>query len=200
MSQATHKQMAFLKKLFTERSTNESAAALREGLLVAYKAGQLTVKMASASIDLLLNDEAFKPIRAAAPERTYEAEIAAEVPDGRYAIASTGDNDLVFYRVSSSAKWGKSVQMIVGGHLDTFVSRRNVPGILHRIATDSYDRPEQHDHDEQGAYTIPAGQYTGPEGAALRFADEIKSCSRCNRTLTDRQSRLDGIGPVCITK
>lgn len=135
------------------------------------------------------------PVAAPAP-----APQVAPIPDGRYAIASTGDNDLVFYRLTTSEKWGRSVQMIVGGHLDTYVARKNVAGILARIVADTYARPERVETDEAGPYTIPAGSFAGPEGAALRFADEIGRCARCNRHLTDRQSRLDGIGPVCITK
>lgn len=99
------------------------------------------------------------------------APVESDVADGYYAIESTGDNDLVFYRVTSSEKWGRSVQMIVGGHADTYVARKAVPGILARIAAD--------------------------EGAAKRYADEIGNCYRCNRTLTDEASRAAGIGPVC---
>lgn len=131
---------------------------------------------------------------------TAPAAPAPAIPEGRYAIASSGDNDLVFYKVETSERWGTSVRMVVGGRVDTYVARRNIAGILARIASDSYARPEQDGHDEDGDYTLPAGSFAGPEGAALRYADEIGSCGRCGRHLTDRQSRLDGIGPVCITK
>lgn len=140
------------------------------------------------------------PVPAPAAQPANQAALAS-VPDGRYALESSGDNDLVFYLVDSKeiAKWGApSVKMVVGGHPDRWVSRRNVPGILERILHDTYVRPEQHDRDADGPYTIPSGVFAGPEGAALRYADEYTRCSRCNRQLTDRQSRLDGIGPVCI--
>lgn len=97
-----------------------------------------------------------------------------EVADGYYAIESSGDNDLVFYRVTSSDKWGKSVQMLVGGHPDTFVRRASVAGILARIAADAE--------------------------AGKRFADEFGTCCRCNRTLTDETSRAAGMGPECRSK
>lgn len=42
-----------------------------------------------------------------------------------------------------------------------------------------------------------AGTYTGPEGAALRYADELQHCTRCNRHLTDATSRKFGLGPDC---
>lgn len=96
---------------------------------------------------------------------------SVDVPDGYYAIVSTGDNDLAFYRVKHSDRWGVSVSLVVGGHSDQFVRRAAVAGILSRIADD-------------------------PE-AAKRYADEIGCCYRCNRTLTDEESRRLGIGPTC---
>jgi hypothetical protein len=36
-----------------------------------------------------------------------------------------------------------------------------------------------------------------PEGAARRYARELGRCSRCNRTLTDEESRSIGMGPDC---
>lgn len=37
-------------------------------------------------------------------------------------------------------------------------------------------------------------------GAAKRYADEIGSCYRCNKTLTDDESRRLGIGPTCRSR
>lgn len=39
-----------------------------------------------------------------------------------------------------------------------------------------------------------------PAAAALRYAREIGKCSRCNRTLTDDESRARGMGPDCWRK
>jgi hypothetical protein len=99
------------------------------------------------------------------------------VPAGHYAIASTGDNDLAFYRVDRPAEGDYAgqvfVKLVVGGHPDRNVRRAAVPGILARIADD------------------------GPEAAARRYGQEIGRCCRCNRELTDQDSRAAGIGPEC---
>ena len=39
-----------------------------------------------------------------------------------------------------------------------------------------------------------------PAGAALRYAQELGRCSRCNRTLTDEASRARGLGPECAER
>lgn len=108
------------------------------------------------------------PVRAPSPTLTM-------VPEGHYAIASTGTNDLAFYRVDHSEKWGISLKLIVGGKPDMFVRRANIAGILERIAADI-------------------------EGARKRYADEFTRCYRCNRQLTDKTSRELGIGPECRSK
>lgn len=113
------------------------------------------------------------PVVADAPAATRTPSSASvDVPDGYYAIESTGHNDLAFYAVSHSDRYGISVKMVVGGHVDSFVRRQNVAGIVERIAADV-------------------------DGAAKRYADEIGNCYRCNRTLTDETSRALGIGPTC---
>lgn len=113
---------------------------------------------------------------APAAERTETP--LADVPAGHYAIPSTGDNDLVFYRVDRPTDRGYDgsttfVKMIVGGHPDQNVRRANVAGILARIA-----------------------EYGVAESARL-YGNEIGRCYRCNRHLTDEVSRDLGIGPEC---
>lgn len=109
----------------------------------------------------------------AAPEATPAP--AADVPAGHYAIPSTGDNDLAFYRVDRPAKGAYAgrtfVKLVVGGHPDRNVPRSHVAGILARIAAD----PD-----------------AGP-----RYGQTIGRCCRCNRHLTDETSRAAGIGPEC---
>jgi len=177
---ATPKQMAFLKSLFAERTGNPAAMTLRDGLLAAYRSGGLTAKVASAGIDMLLTDPNFK----ADPKAPKVDYTVSAVADGYYAVPSSGDNDLAFYRVTSSEKWGQSVQLIVGGHADQYVRRAAVKGILDRILSATYTRSDGSEH-------------VGPDAAGLRYADEIGTCYRCNRTLTDEASRAAGIGPVC---
>lgn len=162
---ATKGQFDLLKAMFSERRVSEVAQALRTALLAEHKAGRLTFKLASQGIDAL------KEIPRDGKASPAPTAPQADVADGYYAITSTGSNDLAFYRVTSSEKWGKSVQLIVGGHADQFVRRAAVAGILARIAAD----PE-----------------AGP-----RYGQEIGQCCACNRTLTDEESRRLGIGPKC---
>ena len=101
----------------------------------------------------------------------------ADVPAGWYAIKSTGDNDLAFYKVEKGeGKWaGRTfVMLVVGGQADRNVPRNQVAGILARIAAD----PE-----------------AGP-----RFGREIGKCWKCHRHLTDEVSRAAGIGPDCAKR
>lgn len=117
-------------------------------------------------------DEKFSTLPKAAPDAPV-----AEVPEGHYAIASTGKNDLAFYRVDRPAD-GKYagrvfVKLIVGGRPGMNVKAANVPGILARIAEAGID--------ESGAM----------------YGREIGRCCRCNRHLTDEESRSLGIGPEC---
>ncbi len=194
---ATEKQLGWLKTLFAERAASEAAQAIRTALLGAYKTGTLSATAASQAIDavkLIDRDPKAAPVPAAS---------TVAVPDGRYAIApvhAEDIDDLVFYSVETSEKWGRSVKQIIGGDNDRYVARKLVASVLARIDADTYARPTQHGHDDDGDYTLPAGTFSGAEGAALRYADHFTRCGRCNRQLTNRQSRLDGIGPVCITK
>lgn len=52
---ATEKQLNFLKQLFAERRNNEEAMTIRANLLSEYKAGKLSVKMASEAINDILS-------------------------------------------------------------------------------------------------------------------------------------------------
>jgi len=112
------------------------------------------------------------------PEATTVAPAATPtVAEGNYAIASTGDNDLAFYRVEhGTGSWAGTtfVRLVVGGHPDRNVRREHVAGILARIAAD-------------------------PD-AAPRYGREIGRCWMCNRHLTDADSRRLGIGPDCRNK
>jgi hypothetical protein len=163
---ATAKQIAFLNKLIAERDVeNPLVAALIARMS---QTVSLSKREASSHIDAMLSVD--RTPKTTAPKPT--AAVTADVPDGYYAVESTGHNDLAFYRITHSDKWGISAQLIVGGHPDSFVRRVALPSIVERIAVD-------------------------PTAAGKRYADEIGSCYRCNRTLTDETSRQLGIGPVC---
>lgn len=104
------------------------------------------------------------------------------VPEGRYAVDH--DGQLRFYKVDkpTEGRW-KGYTFIkegVGGwHNDL---------VWHRMA---FDRREA------AAEAIIAAGYAK---AGERYGQEVGECYACGRTLTDEQSRLDGIGPVCKGK
>jgi len=114
----------------------------------------------------------------AAPEApAAELPAASEVPAGFYAIASTGDNNLAFYRIDRPTEGAYAgrvfVKLMIGGHPDSNVRYASVAGILARIAE------------------------AGADAAGQLYAAEFTRCYRCNRTLTDEASRATGLGPVC---
>jgi hypothetical protein len=100
-----------------------------------------------------------------------------DVPQGHYAIPSSGANDLMFVRVDrpTDGRWaGRTfVKMVVGGKPEQPVERNRVPGILARIVA------------------------AGVAESATLYGQQIGRCWMCNRTLTDEQSRREGIGPDC---
>jgi len=101
------------------------------------------------------------------------------IPAGHYAVASQGQNDLLFVRVDhgKNAYAGRVfVKMIVGGHPDRNLSAAQSQSVLARIESD------------------------GIEVAARRYGQEIGRCCACNRELTDETSRAAGIGPECAKK
>ena len=102
---------------------------------------------------------------------------AEQVPSGRYAITSGGDNDLAFYKVDwvtdGPGAGQVFVKLVVGGHADTRVARKLVAGVLDRIAE------------------------AGPVEAMARYGRELGYCGRCGRHLTDEESRAYGLGPTC---
>jgi hypothetical protein len=98
------------------------------------------------------------------------------VPRGHYAIVSTGDNDLAFYRVDQLDDGRTFVKLVVGGHPDRNIPDRNVRGVLARIVE------------------------AGIAESAQLYGQQIGRCSRCNRHLTDDESRARGLGPECAKK
>lgn len=102
------------------------------------------------------------------------------VPAGYYAIPTQEGavNSLAFYRVDvpEEGKWAgyTFVKLIIGGQDPTRVPKAQAAGILARIAADPMAGP--------------------------RYGQEIGKCCRCNRTLTNDESRAYGIGPECRLK
>jgi uncharacterized protein DUF6011 len=99
-----------------------------------------------------------------------------DVPDGYYAV-TTDEGHLAFYRVSTWKKSGdRKVQVQASDELHPVKGHKAIDAILAKIRTITY------------------------QVAGKRYADEIGNCYRCGRTLTDEESRRNGIGPVCINK
>lgn len=130
---------------------------------------QVTKEMASAAIKTLLGmPKAAKTPAQAAP--------TVEVAAGHYAITSPQDGTLHFFRVDrpTEGRWA--------GY--TFVKRQ---------ASDDY-YPVKNSEQRNNILSIIARD---AQAAMIRYGQEIGKCGHCNRTLTDEQSRADGIGPVC---
>lgn len=117
-----------------------------------------------------------------APERNARLDAAyaplPDVPAGHYATPSrTGTNDLDFWRVDRPTEGtyaGRTfVKRVIGGHPDTNVRRDEVRAALEAIMA------------------------AGIEAARTRYGVEVGSCWKCNRHLTDEESRRLGIGPDC---
>jgi hypothetical protein len=123
---------------------------------------------ASKMIDALKEHVARARAQSAQTARP-ERKPLPEVPNGYYAVDT--DNGLRFYRVKNH-KNGRV-------YLDAQASDN-----LHRVPF--------------GAYAGILGAIAAdPEAAGKRYADEIGCCYRCNRTLTDEESRTFGTGPDC---
>lgn len=117
----------------------------------------------------------------AAPSQGTAESVKADVPQGYYATPSrTGNNDLDFWQIDrpTTGKWAgyTFVKRIIGGHDPIRIRGAEAKTVLATIA----------DH--------------GVEAAGLAYANAIGTCYRCNRDLTDEESRRTGLGPVCRNK
>lgn len=172
----TPKQNDFIRKLLEERTGDETAEALRRHLNVLREQSGLTKGAASVVIDQLL---AIK----VAPKKPTISSAAPAIPEGHYAVPSvTGNNDYDFFRVDvpTEGKWlGYTfVKRVVGGHPDFPVHRSQQAAVLERISE------------------------FGVEDAGKLYAEQIGRCRRCNRHLTDEDSRIgrNGYGATCFEK
>lgn len=163
----------------------EGAAALRQALLAAYRAGKLTDASVDAALDMIITmreaQAAPAPVVTPPAPRPATTGPAPKIATGHYAVRSaTGNNDLDFYLVKNvtEGKWaGRTfVEQVVGGHENFPVRGAAGVAVLRRI-------------EEAGA--IEAGRLYG---------QEIGRCYVCHRTLTDEASRSAGIGPDCQTR
>lgn len=194
------------------RTNKYAANCVRCGARIAAEAGLLTRDANGKWAADHIGDCPPPPAPAAAP--TAPATGAprggawTEVPDGRYAVPSaTGNNDLDFFLVSTAGEdegeWAgmRRVERIIGGDRDAPVKGLARRAALEAIRDASYVTGAVEVTMPDGVTgTIPARDLTGPDAAAIRYADEFTRCGKCNRSLTDLTSRINGIGPVCITK
>jgi hypothetical protein len=168
----TTKQRSFLQALIAERPT----WAARENL----------ADLPFDQFDGVTKRDASRYIKAALaqPKETKTSHApstqapAPKVPQGYYAVDSaTGNNDTDFYKVDTptEGRWaGRTfVKRVIGGKGDTPVRGAEGLAALARI------------------------EAAGVKAAAERYGREIGRCGKCNRTLTDEESRAAGIGPVC---
>ena len=197
----TAAQRDLLKALFAERAGHPEAERIRAEINAIMAAGGLTFEVVSATI----TDLKAIPRAKAAPASgggvkggTWES-----VPDGRYAVPSaTGNNDLDFFMVETETEDGdwkgfRRVYRVIGGNVEAQVKGPVRRAALEAIRDAVYERPVMtFEGEEYGGN----GTFTGPEGAAMRYSDEIGQCHRCNRSLTRIESRQAGIGPVCAGK
>jgi hypothetical protein len=105
--------------------------------------------------------------------------LEAQVPAGRYAIRSADTGTVRFYRVDKPTKgrWAGRTFVKVQASDDLFpiYGARERAEVLRAIAADV-------------------------RAASVLYGRELGRCGVCGRTLTDEQSRAEGIGPVCASK
>jgi len=167
---ATERQAEFIKSLLASRTGYSEDFAARVSVALAEES--LPRKKASEVIEFLLKHPN-------APKAATS--VGTEVPAGHYAVESaTGSNDYDFWKVDKpdSGKWEgwTFVKRVIGG------------------------RPAQRVKGAEAKAALAAIEAAGPPAAARLYGQEIGRCGRCNRHLTDKESRSLGIGPECRKK
>jgi len=157
-----------------DAETGEAARAYTQGMTEHGKWTPGREGNASAWIDRMLGKE--RELKAAAPAPTTGP--AAEVPNGRYAVEE--DGTLKFFHVrngKAGTRWEGFTFLDIQASDETYAirDRARKAAILATIAADL-------------------------EGASRRYGQELGTCGRCGRTLTNDESRAYGIGPECRKK
>lgn len=173
---ATEKQINFLNKLLDERPEFRSV----ENLHV-----EVVEKMGKREISKWIEKALDKPKETKSSKSSDGLnEILKDVEDCYVALPSkSGNNDLDFIRIGTnqgkmdaSRKGWRRVQRIIGGHAP--ISMRIGEAVTY-------------------AKIIAAMSLTDLKAAQVLFGREIGQCGVCGRSLTDEESRAQGIGPVC---
>lgn len=167
---ATEKQVNFLRSLAARKQADSPAT---QTIIEDTDFEKLERGLASRMIDSLLR---LKDKSAVVERREEMASRLPDVPAGWYAIDGTQGRETRFYRVDRPVKgrWAGRTFLKVQSSNEFWpiTNRDEVLRVLLEIAVD-------------------------PDAAGRRYGREIGRCCRCNRTLTDDESRAAGIGPVC---
>lgn len=99
-----------------------------------------------------------------------------DIPNGYYAVADAGPDDIHFFRISRFRDGGVKVQEQASDMLHPVRRGSRRTAILNTI------------------------QYVGWRNSQQLYGETLGRCGRCGRTLTDADSRARGIGPDCWGK
>lgn len=175
---ASERQINFLTSLLDER--NLFTGKLAE---VNEADREATLENIKASVPTLSKQEASKWIEKLLECPKLETASSGpvnlpDVPAGRYALTGN-DGTTDFYKVDrpTEGRWaGKTFVKLLVGPEEQRVSFAQTKTILDRILE------------------------AGVQEAMLRYGQEIGECGHCGRRLTNEESRLIGIGPICRGK
>lgn len=120
-----------------------------------------------------------RPVKLGQDDRSKNKPTLKDVPVGRYAV-QTGDddNDISFYRVK---------------HVHGGPEKRGGYTLLLQIAGPN-EIPMRH---LQVQAVVKSIIRAGIGNSAALYGHKVKKCSKCHTRITNRVSRLLGIGPVC---
>lgn len=172
---ATPKQIALIVSLLAERDLDAEtrpkfAARVKQLSMISAEIDNLEVKAASAFIEYLFG----------LPTRITPAPVEDEfamIPAGRYGVIVNGEMMFVHVDKPETGKWA--------GH--TFVKRQNGDETV-RLYKSVQRR------------VLNAIATQDPRICSETYGRELGHCGVCGRTLTNAESRAEGIGPICRSK
>lgn len=171
----TRKQKGFIESLLDQRDWSNLPFGQKSFLEDRANLDRLSVGQASNVIQLLL--ECPKIVKEVKPKEPTEDE--AKVEKGYYFIVDPTDKVEKFFKVDKpdDGKWK--------GY--TF---------LHVQASDDFFPIKSPEH----RAAVIAEIAKDPITAMNEYGQRIGRCGRCHRTLTKKDSRLRGLGPICAGK
>lgn len=161
----TPKQVDFLTSLAEERPTWAEANNVTPETIA-----KMDKRQASDAIGSALQEPKEKLVDSTAPPA-----LAAEVPEGRYAVEDGQTLRFIHVQRPTEGKWAGYLFMKEQASDEKFpIRNKGRRDMLLALIV------------EQGVHDCLA-----------RYGKELGHCGVCGRTLTDEQSRERGIGPVC---